>query len=281
MKPNLKKLFIITFSELICALAISFFFIPHKLLSGGVSGIAVFLQYVTGLSSGIFILLINIPIFVFGFKKLSKRFMYFTLYSTILLSLLLMVLKKLDLDFYIEDTLLSAIFGGVFNGIGMGTLFKNASSQGGFDIIAIVCRKEKNLSISSVLMALNFFVVSISSFLFGIQKGMYTLISMYIAYQVVDKVVSGFDTKKQVIIISEKSNEIAKKILVDPHRGVTLLQAKGAYTGQEKEVIYCVAENRQIAKIKQVVKEFDDKAFISISDMIEVKGKGFVQAEIG
>lgn len=281
MSENFKKIIAIIIGELLCAMAITFFFVPHKLLSGGVSGIAILLQYITSYSSGFFIFIINIPLFIIGFKKLSKKFMFFTMFSTVLLSTFLMTLNHLKLKFFVNDIFLSSLFGGVINGIGMGLLFKNSASQGGLDIIATIVRKEKNISISSVLMSINFIVVSIASAIFGIERGMYTLFSMFISYHFVDKVVSGFELKKQVIIISEKSNEIAQKILVDPHRGVTLLQGKGAYTGMEKEVIYCVAENRQIVRIKEVVNDIDKRAFISISDMIEVKGKGFIQTDIG
>lgn len=275
MKENVKKIWIIILGELLCAFAITFFFIPNKLLSGGVGGIAIMLEYLTGYSSGVFIFLINIPLLVFGFKKLSKKFMVFTFLSANLLSLYLMIFKAFNVSFIIKDIMLSAIFGGVINGIGMGLLFRYGASQGGLDIIAIIARKEFNMNISSALMIMNMIVISIASILFGLEKGMYTIISLYVGYQLVDLVVSGFDDQKQLFIISEKAIEIANMIMVDPHRGVTLFQARGAYTGHKKEVLYVVANNRQIVRIKKVVNDIDPKAFISISDMVEVKGKGF------
>ena len=279
MNDNCKKLLAVMIGELFCAVAITFFFVPHRLLSGGVGGISIMIQYLTGYSSGIFIFLINIPLLILGFRKLSKPFMIFTFISSNLLSLYLVMLKQMSLNFYVEDILLSAVFGGVLNGIGMGILFRNATSQGGLDILAMIARKQWNLNIGYALMGMNFVIVSTASVLFGIERGMYTLIAMYIAYQCVDKVISGFDIKKQIIIISSRSEEIARQIMIDPHRGVTLLQGRGAYTGESKEVIYCVASNRQVVRIKQVVEEFDSRAFISISDMVEVKGKGFTHQE--
>lgn len=280
MKENLKKLAAVFIGELFCAMAITFFFIPHRLLSGGVGGIAIMIQYLTNYSSGIFILLMNIPLFVLGFRKLSKPFMIFTFVSTNFLSFFLMILKYLNFGFKVEDILLSAVFGGVLNGVGMGILFRHATSQGGLDILAMIARKEWNMNIGSALMAMNCVIVAVASVLFGVERGMYTLIAMYIAYQCVDKVISGFDVKKQIIIISNKSKEIADIIMVDPHRGVTLLQGKGAYTQEAKEVIYCVANNHQVVRIKQIVDEVDPKAFMSISDMVEVSGKGFIKKEV-
>lgn len=280
MKENLKKLAAVFIGELFCAMAITFFFIPHRLLSGGVGGIAIMIQYLTNYSSGIFILLMNIPLFVLGFRKLSKPFMIFTFVSTNFLSFFLMILKYLNFGFKVEDILLSAVFGGVLNGVGMGILFRHATSQGGLDILAMIARKEWNMNIGSALMAMNCVIVAVASVLFGVERGMYTLIAMYIAYQCVDKVISGFDVKKQIIIISNKSKKIADIIMVDPHRGVTLLQGKGAYTQEAKEVIYCVANNHQVVRIKQIVDEVDPKAFMSISDMVEVSGKGFIKKEV-
>lgn len=280
MNKNLKKLLAVCLGELLCAIAITYFFIPHRLLSGGVGGIAIMIEYLTGASSGIFIFVMNVPLFIIGFKKLSKRFMLYTFLSANLLSLYLVLLKSLSLDYFIDDVLLSAVFGGVVNGIGMGILFRNATSQGGLDILAMIARKDWNMNIGSALMGMNFIIVLVASVLFGASRGMYTLIAMYIAYQCVDKVISGFDDKKQIMIISKKSVEIANQIMVDPHRGVTLLQARGAYTGESKEVIYCVAHNRQVVRIKQVVEELDPHAFMSISDMVEVKGKGFIHQEV-
>lgn len=280
MNTTIKKLAAVFIGELFCAMAITFFFIPHRLLSGGVGGIAMMIQYLTGYSSGIFILLINIPLFVLGFWKLSRKFMIFTLISTNLLSIFLMLLKYWNFDFQVDDIILSAVFGGVLNGTGMGILFRYATSQGGLDILAMIARKEWNMNIGSALMTMNFVIVAIASALFGVERGMYTLIAMYIAYHCVDKVISGFDIKKQIMIISEKSMEIAQAIMIDPHRGVTLLQGKGAYTGESKQVIYCVANNRQVVRIKQIAEELDPRAFMSISDMVEVSGKGFIKKEV-
>ncbi|MDO5028553.1 MAG: YitT family protein [Bacillota bacterium] len=279
MEKNIKKLLAIIVGELICAFAITYFFVPHKLLSGGVGGISILLQLLTGYSTGVFIFLINIPLAILGFKKLSKSFMIYTFISYNLLSLFLLILNRLNFNFMVDDILLSSIYGGLLNGLGMGLMFKNSTSQGGLDIIAMILRKEKDISISTPLLIMNFFVVAIASTIYGIEKGMYTLIAMNLGYKTVDKVVSGFDTKKQVIIISKDYEKISKKILVDPHRGVTLLSARGAFTGDHKEVLYVVASSRQIVRIKQVVKEIDPKAFISISDMIEVSGKGFYSDE--
>ena len=137
INKNISKLLAVIIGELLCAIAITYFFVPHKLLSGGIGGIAIMIQYLTNYSSGIFIFLFNIPLFILGFKKLTKNFMFYTFISANLLSIYLMVLKAVNFNFQIDDIILSAIFGGVINGIGMGIMFRFGTSQGGLDLSLI------------------------------------------------------------------------------------------------------------------------------------------------
>lgn len=279
MLKEIKKLFAILVAGALSAIAITYFFIPHKLLSGGIGGIGIMLQYLTNYSSGIFIFLFNIPLFILGFFKLSKKFMIHTFISASVLSLYLFLFKEMNIDFMINDILLSSVFGGAINGVSMGILFRNSASQGGLDILALIAKKKLNMSISSALMGMNLIIISIASALFGIEKGMYTLVSMYVAYHMIDPVVNGWDTKKQLIIISDKSDEITQKIMHEVKRGVTLLEAKGAYTGNHKDVIYCVVTNREIVSVRQIISTVDENAFVSITSMTDVKGSSFIQRE--
>lgn len=169
MKDLSKRLLAVIIGELLCALAITFF-IPHKLLSGGIGGIGIMLQYLLDVSSGIFIFLLNIPLFIVGFKRLSKKFMIFTFISAFLLSFYLTILKSLNLPFKIDDIILSAIFGGVLNGIGMGILFRYGASQGGLDILALIFKRDYNLNISEGLMLMNGIIISVASFFIRLRK---------------------------------------------------------------------------------------------------------------
>lgn len=267
MSKNVRRLIAIVVGELLCAGAITYFFVPHRLLSGGIGGISIMIQYLTGYSSGIFIWLLNIPLFVLGFKKLSKEFMIFTFLSTNLLSIYLMVMKQIDLRFMIDDTVLSAIFGGVINGVGMGILFRNSTSQGGIDILAMIARKEWNINIGSALMAMDFVIVSVASALFGLERGMFTLIAMFIATKCVDKVISGLDVKKQLVILSVQNREI--RTVIEEKVKCEMTSMCTAQEGFE-EILYCIAGNRQVVSIKGIVFEIDPHAVISISDTVEV-----------
>lgn len=274
-KSILRKLLFILIGNFLCSIAFNVFFIPNRLLSGGVGGIGILIQYLTGLPAGISVFLINIPIFFIGTKVIDKEFATFSFISMLVLSTLLTITRKLGSYFIIDDILLAAIFGGVINGVGMGLMFRNRVSQGGFDIIAAVLRRKYNINIGTALMTVNTVVISLSSLLFGYKPAMYTLISMYIGYEVLDKVQTGFNVKKNVFIVSDKSKELSETIIYKLNRGVTLLEGIGAYTNEDKKVIYCTVTSREIPKLEEIVDKIDPNAFLTINEVVEVKGRGF------
>jgi uncharacterized membrane-anchored protein YitT (DUF2179 family) len=176
---------------------------------------------------------------------------------------------------FIDDTLLSCLYGGVLNGIGMGIVFRNRASQGGVDIVAVIVKKYFSMNLGSTSLMINVIVVAIASLFFGLKLAMYTLVSMYVSAAVLDKVQQGFGSSKSVMIITDKEQEVADAILQTLDRGVTYLEGEGAYTGNKKRVIYCIVTLNQLAKLKQIVKETDSGAFMAVSDTSEVLGHGF------
>ncbi len=274
-KEIIKKLFFVFLGNLLCAVAFNGFFIPSKLLSGGVGGLAILTQYLTNIPSGITVFIINIPLFIIGFRKIDKNFIFYAFISMFVLSFLLTITRNIGMYFKIDDVLLGAVFGGILNGIGMGLMFRNRTCQGGFDIIAIILKQKYNLNIGTGLMAVNTVIISFSSLLLGYKSAMYTLIAMYIGYQVLDKVQVGFNVRKNVIIISDKEEELAHAIIARLNRGVTYLDGMGAFTHEKKKVLYCIVNSKEIVKLKSIVDEIDPSAFLTINDVVEVKGKGF------
>lgn len=270
-----KKMFFIFLGNLLCSIAFNGFFIPNKLLSGGVGGLAILAQYLTNISSGIFVFLINIPIFIFGSKKLDREFLFYAFISMFVLSSLLTATSGIQNYFIIDDILLGSIFGGIINGVGMGLMFRNRTCQGGLDIIAAILKIKYNVNISTGLMIANTVIISLSSLLLGYKSAMYTLISMYIGYQVLDKVQVGFNVKKNVIIVSDKHEELSDAIINQLGRGVTFLKGMGAFTKEDKNVLYCIVTSKQVAKLKEILDEIDPSAFLTINEVVEVKGKGF------
>ena len=267
--------FMILLGGVISGISFNIFIIPHKLLSGGVSGIALMANYILGINPGIMIFILNIPIFLVGYKYIDKEFILLSLVGMASLAFFIDVFSFLSNKMVIEDIMLSCIYGGILNGIGTGIIFKNRASQGGMDIIAVIVRKYRSINVGSTILIINIIIVAIASIFYGIKLAMYTLISMYIAAKVLDKVQEGFDIRKQVMIIAANEEEMGQEIVKRLHRGVTYLDGEGAFTGTKKRVIYCIVTLNQLARLKQIVKEVDPSAFMTVSDTAEVLGQGF------
>lgn len=274
------RAFFMILGNFLCSIAFNCFFIPHELLSGGVGGLGIMTQYLSGIPAGIAVFFINLPIFLVGLKFLDKNIIIASFFSGLVNSTWLTLTHSLGSQFFLDDIVVSCIFGGILNGIGMGIMIRNKVLQGGFDIIAAILKKRLNVNIGTGLMITNTVLISLSSLLFGVIPAMYTLISMYIGYTVVDKIQLGFNLKKNLIIISNKSENIAPLIMERLHRGITIVDGVGAYTGEEKHILYCVVTSSQIGKVKEIVQSLDPNAFVVISDAVEVKGHGFKGSEM-
>lgn len=277
-----KRILCIILGNLCCSIAVNAFFVPNQMLTGGVSGLGILVQYLTNgsIPAGVTVFLVNIPIFLLGFRRVDREFAISGFISMVILSSLMTLTRGITKFFYVDDILLAGIFGGILNGLGMGILFRNKSSQGGFDVIAVILRRMYNMNIGSALMVINTIVISLSSFLFGYKPAMYTLIALFIGYRVLDKVRTGFNVRKKVIIISDKSEEIAKEIISKLNRGVTFLDGRGAYTDKERKVIYSIVTSTEVAKLKELADEIDPYSFITVNEVVEVVGRGFKDLDI-
>lgn len=254
--------------------AFNLFIIPNKLLSGGISGIALILNYMFNINTGLMIFIFNIPVFILGYKFVDREFVLLSLVGMIGFSVWIEVFSFLRGAFQ-GDIMLACIYAGVLNGIGLGLVLRNRASQGGIDIIAVIIKKYFSMNIGSTSMIINTCIVAVAAYIKDINLAMYTLISMYIASTVVDRVQQGFDKRKSIMIITQKERNVAEEIFKRLDRGVTYLEGEGAYTGTKKKVIYCIVSLNQLAKLKQIVLDIDDTAFITVSDTAEVMGRGF------
>lgn len=261
-------------------ISFNIFLMPHKLLSGGVSGIALILNYIFGFNPGVLVFVFNIPIFLAGYKFVDKEFIALSLVGMTAFSVFIDIFSFMKDFVYIDDVLLSCVYGGVLNGIGMGIVFRNRASQGGVDIVAVIFKKYFSINLGTTSLLVNIAVVALGSYFYGIKLAMYTLVSMYVSSTVLDKVMKGFGSSKSVMIITDKEQQVAEIIINTLGRGVTYLEGEGAYTQNKKRVIYCIVTLNQLAKLKQIVHEVDNDAFMAVSDTAEVLGQGFVNRGI-
>lgn len=271
----LKKLSGITLGAFVLAISYNAFVIPFSLLSGGAAGFALTINYIVDIPVQWALFFLNMPLFFWGLKELNKEFVVYSLISMIILVIAIPAVQSVAVISKDIDLFLASIFSGVFSGLGAGINFKFGSSFGGTDIVSLIFKKKRNISVGNVSFCCNILVIVISLFFFPIKIALYTGISMWISSRVVDLVVDGFTHHKSVTIITEKNEIIAKKILNELHRGVTYLKGEGGYSHKQELVITCVVNHFEIAKLKEIVLQTDPNAFMFITETVDVTGRGF------
>lgn len=278
-KANIVDIIIIFLGCIIASLGVNVFLSHAQLLSGGATGVGLLIEYTTNIPAGITVLFINIPLLAISFKKLRKSFTIYTTIGMLSLSLSLMITKPLASIINIDglDSLLYCIYGGVLCGIGYGLVFSRNGSTGGTDIITMLIRKKySNFNIGSLGFSLNLIIIIIGAFIFGLPQALYTLISLFIQSLVLDQMLKGFSSKKLLLILTKKESEVIDYVIKDLQRGVTSLLAEGEYTHDRKKMLYCIVTARQMISLKSAVHQIDPSAFITIVDISEVRGKGFM-----
>lgn len=275
MKSKIFRYSLILIGCLISSASINLFLVPHQLLSGGVSGIAIIFYYLFALPIGVQMLVMNIPLLIAAYKTLGKIYAVDVVFGTVLFSICIDAMRFLSNYNVVDDPMLAAIYGGVFNGIGYGIIFRANGSSGGLDIVAAIVKKYYSLNMGSVIFAFNCLIMALAAVLFGVKLAMFTLISMYVSSGLTDKVAAGFNNKKTIIVISNQAAAIAEGIISEIGRGVTFLKGEGAFTHQRKDIIFVVANLTQFGKIKLIANAIDPMAFMIVQDANEVMGRGF------
>ncbi len=286
----IKVYFLITFGAAITALAINIFLVPYKIAPGGLSGLATVIFYLSGgrFPVGTVMLIINIPLFIMGYKFIGRHFFIRTLYGTIMLSVIIdltesysaALAKKLlvnSVGTSAPDILLYSIIGGFVSGIGLGIVLKMEATTGGTELAAKLLNKPiKNLTIGQILLAIDALIIVFAIIAFNsVLIGLYSLVSLFITTKVIDAMVEGVDYARAVLIISEHQEEIAKRIIIEMDRGVTELKGRGVYSGKDKNVLLCVLSRNEIQHLKEIVHTLDSDAFMILADVREVLGEGF------
>lgn len=265
----------ITVGCLLASSSINLFLIPNQLLSGGFSGIAILVYFFTGLPIGAQILVYNVPLFVMAYKTLGRAYIADIIFGTVMFSLCIDATHWLTAHAPVSDVMLAAVYGGVFNGLGFGLIFRMNGSSGGLDIVAAVIKKYYSISVGEVLFGINCVIMCVSAFLFGVAPAMYTLISMFMSATLTNRVVTGLHSRKAVLIISRQSTAVAEAVISELRRGVTYLHGEGAFLHQQTQVLFVVVNLTQVAKLKMIVEAYDPSAFMIVLDANEVTGRGF------
>lgn len=278
LKEKLKRFIFITIGAILMAVALELFLVPNKLLDGGIVGISIMMSHFLKLPIGLFIFILNIPFFYLGYKQIGKTFAFSTLYGIGILSIGTALLHPVPA--FADEKFLVTIFGGVILGLGVGLVIRYGGSLDGTEILAILINNKTPFSVGEIVMVINFFIYTAAGFVFTWESAMYSVIAYFIAAKTIDIVQQGLDESKSVWIISDQYVEIGDAINNRLGRGVTYLKGEGAYTGDDKKVIFCVITRLEEFKLKDIVNHYDDSAFVAIGNVSEVKGGKFKKKDI-
>jgi len=270
------RVFRILLGSAVFAVGIQWFYHPATLLSGGVTGIAMIINYIWSLPTGTVMFVLNLPLFLIAFKNYGWRFVAGSLLGTFACSLFIDLLSLVRVDITAEP-FLASVFGGIITGLGLGIVYATGATTGGTDIIAKLIReKYPYVNFGTMILFLDAAIIAVYALIFRkYENAMYTVIAVYIAARVIDLVLYGSSQSKLCHIISEYSDEIKLAIVEKLNRGVTVLSGKGAYSGQDKQILLCVVKRQQIVEIKKIVKNIDKSAFVIVTDTRDVFGEGF------
>ncbi|WP_077617253.1 YitT family protein [Bacillus sinesaloumensis] len=271
---EIKKILIVMFGALLNAVALNLFLIPADVYSSGFTGISQLLFRILGdytplhISTGVILLLLNIPVAILGWRKVGKSF---TLYSFISVALTTLFLSIIPLERISNDILLNAVFGAVIQAIGIGLTLKWGASTGGLDIIALVLSRSKDKPIGTYIFTLNGLIILTAGFLFGWEKALYTLVALYILTRVIDTVHTSH-VKVTAMIVTKKSDEMKQAIHSKLVRGITLIPAKGAFSSETKDMLMIVLTRYELYDLERIIQEVDPQAFTNIVQTIGVYG---------
>jgi uncharacterized membrane-anchored protein YitT (DUF2179 family) len=278
MKKKIKEFVLITFGMILVAAGMYFFLMPNDFATGGVNGLGIIINhYIPSLPVGLLMILMNIILFIIAFLIIGPNFGGKTVYVSLGLSGMIWAMAyiypiKAPLS---DDMLLQLIFGILISGVGMGIVFDQNASTGGTDIIAKIIHKFFHVDIGKAVLMSDFIITIFAVFTFGITKGLYAILGVIMNGYVIDNVVEGFNLCKEVVVISEKGEEIKQFIIAELQRGATIYYAKGAYSDKNKEVITTILDRNEFIKLRIYIKGIDSSAFITIKNIKEVLGEGF------
>ncbi|MCW3488635.1 YitT family protein [Dethiobacter alkaliphilus] len=257
----------------VVAAAFQMFLIPNQIAAGGISGLGVILFHLLGLPMGVTIFLLNLPLFLISAKIFGWKFIVRGLFGAVSLSLLVELLAFLPR--VTEDLLLASLYGGILMGVGIALVFGARGSTGGTVLAAQVLNKLFGFTMGQSLLSVDFLVVTLAGIVFNLELAMYALISLFVTSRVIDLVQEGISNSKATLIISSHTEAITERILRDLDRGATILTGKGAYTKEDRDMVLTVVSQSEVPRLKNIVHEVDERAFVIVGNAQDVLGEGF------
>ena len=276
-RESIKEFALITIGIFLVAISVVYFFEPNNIAAGGITGLAIVINhYIPFISIGPLVLMMDAILFIVALIVLGAKFGAKTIYSSFLLSTSMWIMQTFIPINITNDLILATIFGTLISAVGMAIVFNANASTGGTDIIAKILNKFFHIEIGKSLLIVDFLVTLLGAVTFGINIGLYGLLAVIINGVVIDNIIAGFKTKSEITIISEKNKEISKFILDDLERRCTFIKGIGGFTGKDTSILYTVLDRNEFIKLKNKIKEIDKNAFITVGEVHEVMGEGFI-----
>jgi uncharacterized membrane-anchored protein YitT (DUF2179 family) len=270
LRQVLWNLGLIAFGSALCAVAINGILIPREFLSAGFVGLALVIYYfVPALPVAWLYFLLNVPLFIIGWRFVGRRFFLYSLAGMVIFSC---AVEFIQVPSPVQDKILSALLAGIITGTGAGVILRSIGSAGGLDILCVIMLQRFSVRLGTTSLAFNSILLVAGALLFSLERALYTLIYVYVTSYILNLVVTGLSQRKAVFIISSQWEEISKKILYEIDRGLTIIKGQGGYTGQEKQIVYTVITFREYAQLKGIIKKIDPKAFMVVTETLDVMG---------
>lgn len=267
----------ITIGAIIAAAGLEFFLVPNNILDGGVIGLSIIAAKMTGQTMSIFLILLNLPFLYIGYRRIGAKFTLHTLYGVVVLSTFTAYFHHFEPA--TDDLFLATIIGAVILGTGVGLVIRTGGALDGTEIIAILVSKKRPVSVGQFIMIVNVFIFILAALLvFSWETAMYSIITYYIAYKMIDIVVEGLEELKSVTIISDVPEELADLLTKQLGRGMTYIQGRGVYSNEPKKIIYMIVTRIELATLRSIVAETDPNALVAIENIADVSGSNFDKA---
>ncbi|WP_370739041.1 YitT family protein [Paenibacillus aquistagni] len=274
----IRRVIFISIGAMLMAVGLELFLVPNQMTDGGIAGISIILSHLTGIPLGVFLLVLNLPFLIIGYKQIGKTFALSTLLGIVVMSVGTIMLHPVEP--FVTNSFLAVVYGGVILGIGVGIVIRFGGSLDGTEIVAILFNKKTPFSVGEIVMFFNLFIMLVAGFVFTFEKAMYSLIAYYIAFKMIDITIEGLNDSKSVWIISDNHKDIGDALLSRLGRGVTYMSGEGGFSGDEKKVIFTIITRLEEAKLKSIVEEHDPQAFLAIGNIHDVKGGRFKKKNI-
>jgi uncharacterized membrane-anchored protein YitT (DUF2179 family) len=273
LKQDSLTLVTIALVSFIQSLAINGLYVPHGFLSGGISGLSLLIHYTTGLPGWMFILLLNIPVMAVGWKFMKGKFIIFSIFATVVFSGAFALTSGFSLN--VENPIISGLAGAAILGVTGAPVVRRGASLGGTDVLSLILSRKYSIPMGTFNIMFNLFIMSMLVFASSLELALMSMLAMFVSNTAFNYAIRGLNRTNTVFIISDKWEEIAPNVLKELHRGVTYIPAKGAFTGKDRILVYCIVKTTELAHLRRIVRTYDESALFSIIETKEVLGRGF------